>query len=144
MRALARPLAALVGVVCLAGCQPGPDVAVEDPWVRAVPPGASATAGYFVLVNAGGDDLVLESVSAGGVARAEIHETRMADGVMRMRELDVVTIPAGETLAFAPGGLHLMLFADPLPAAGSAVTLELGFADGTVLAFEAPVRRGTD
>ena len=37
-----------------------------------------------------------------------------------------------------------MLFADPLPAAGSTVTLELGFADGEVLTFEAPVRRGSD
>ncbi len=144
MRALALSLAALAGLAGLAGCQPGPGIAVEDPWIRAVPPGASATAGYFVLVNGSGDDLVLESVSAGGVARTEIHETTMTDGVMRMRELDAVTIPAGETLAFAPGGLHLMLFADPLPAAGSSVTLQLGFADGKVLAVEAPVRRGTD
>ncbi|NBC21884.1 MAG: copper chaperone PCu(A)C [Gammaproteobacteria bacterium] len=141
MRSLALSLAALV---CLAGCQPGPGIAVEDPWIRAVPPSASATAGYFVLVNGSGNDLVLESVSAGGIGRTEIHETTMTGGVMRMRELDAVTIPARETLAFAPGGLHLMLFADPLPAAGSSVTLELRFADGTVLTVDAPVRRGTD
>lgn len=134
-------LAALAG---LAGCQPTPDITVDDPWIRAVPPGASATAGYFVLGNGGAADRVLQSVGAGDGVRVEIHETTMADGVMRMRRLESVTIPAGERVAFAPGGRHLMLFADPLPAAGAIVTLELGFADGEVLTVAAPVRRGTD
>lgn len=128
----------------LAGCQPAPGISVDDPWIRAVPPGASATAGYLVLANGGAADRVLESVSAGDGVRVEIHETTMADGVMRMRRLDGVTLPAGESVAFAPGGRHLMLFADPLPAAGSTVTLELRFADGEVLTVEAPVRRGSD
>ncbi len=140
-------LAAAVVLAALAGCQPDSPtggIGIEDPWVRAVPPSASATAGYFVLENGSGEDLVLAAVTAAGIPRAEIHETTMADGVMRMRRLDSVTIPAGETATFAPGGRHLMLFADPLPAAGSSVTVELAFADGRVLAFEAPVRRGAD
>ncbi len=144
---LLAALAVLAGTGMLAACQPDSPtggIAVQDPWIRAVPPSASATAGYFVLENGSGEDLVLEAVTAAGIRRAEIHETTMADGVMRMRRLDSVTIPAGETATFAPGGRHLMLFADPLPAAGSSVTVELAFADGRVLAFEAPVRRGAD
>ena len=142
-RAIRRATCLLV-LAGLAGCQPAPGISVDDPWVRAVPPGASATAGYFVLANGGAADRVLESVSGGDAVRVEIHETSMADGVMRMRRLDSVIIPAGQSVAFAPGGRHLMLFADPLPAAGSTVTLELGFADGEVLTVEAPVRRGSD
>ncbi|WP_405224565.1 copper chaperone PCu(A)C [Lentisalinibacter sediminis] len=140
-------LAVLAGLVTLAGCQPDSStgaIGVQDPWIRAVPPTASATAGYFVLENGSGEDVVLEAVTATGIPRVEIHETTMADGVMRMRRLDTVAIAAGETATFAPGGRHLMLFADPLPAAGSTVTVELAFADGRVLAFEAPVRRGAD
>ena len=144
---LLAALAVLAGTGMLAACQPDSPtggIAVQDPWIRAVPPSASATAGYFVLENGSGEDVVLEAVTAAGIRRAEIHETTMADGVMRMRRLDSVTIPAGETATFAPGGRHLMLFADALPAAGSTVTVELAFADGRVLAFEAPVRRGAD
>lgn len=147
MRVLSVFLAALVVLAGLTGCQPDSPtggIDVRDAWIRAVPPNASATAGYFVLENGSGDVLVLESVTAAGIPRAEIHETTMADGVMRMRRLDSVTIPAGETAAFAPGGRHLMLFADSLPAPGSSVTVELAFTDGRVLAFEAPVRRGAD
>ena len=91
MRALAISFLALA---CLAGCQPAPGITVDDPWIRAVPPGASATAGYFVLGNGGAADRVLGSVSAGDGVRVEIHETTMADGVMRMRRLDSVIIPS--------------------------------------------------
>lgn len=150
MRSPAVRLAALfllAGPLMLAGCQPDSPtggIVVDDPWIRAVPPSASATAGYFVLANGSGEDRVLEAVTVAGIPRVEIHETTMTDGVMRMRRLDSVTIPAGQTAVFAPGGRHLMLFADPLPAAGSTVTVELAFADGRALAFEAPVRRGAD
>ncbi len=150
MRAPAVLLAALavLGLAgTLAGCQPDSPAAgigIEEPWIRAVPPNAAATAGYFVLQNGSGEHLVLQAVTVAGIPRAEIHDTTMTDGVMRMRRLDSVTIRAGETATFAPGGRHLMLFADSLPAAGSTVTVQLAFADGRVLAFEAPVRRGAD
>jgi hypothetical protein len=31
-------------------------------------------------------------------------------GVMRMREVEAIELPAGETTALEPGGLHVMLF----------------------------------
>ena len=38
-----------------------------------------------------------------------MHETSMTDGVMRMRPVDTLDIPAGATVAMSPGGLHVML-----------------------------------
>jgi copper(I)-binding protein len=107
-----------------------------------VPPGATATAGYLVLENGSGREYRLTGVEAAGMARVEIHETRMQDGVMRMRQVDAIPVPAGSEVALSPGGRHLMLFADSLPREGDTVTMALRFDDGTALSVEAPVRRG--
>jgi copper(I)-binding protein len=32
------------------------------------------------------------------------------EGVMRMRQVEAIELPAGETTALQPGGLHIMLF----------------------------------
>ena len=39
----------------------------------------------------------------------EIHEMSMNNGVMKMRMLDVLDLPAGKTVKLEPGGFHLML-----------------------------------
>lgn len=134
----------VAALLWLTACSPSPDLVARDAWIRAVPPGASATAGYLVLENHGDRERRLTAVTADGIPRVEIHETTMRDGVMRMRPLDAIPIPAGEAVTLAPGGRHLMLFADTPPAAGTTVALQLRFADGTVLAIDAPVRRGGD
>lgn len=139
-----RVLVLAVLVVTAGACGPAPEVSVRDPWIRAVPPTASATAAYFVLRNEGDRERVLTAVSATGMDRVEIHETRLEDGLMRMRRLDEIRIEAGGQAVLAPGGRHLMLFAAELPAPGDEVRLELRFADGTTLEFDAPVRRGGD
>lgn len=142
MRRIVAALATLAALAVTTACSPPPDIAVRNAWVRAVPPGSSATAGYLVLENRGRTERILTGVSAGGVGRVEMHSSGMEDGVMRMRRLEEIAVPAGGEVALAPGGLHLMLFGDPLPAAGSTVSLQLEFADGTTLTAAAPVRRG--
>ena len=39
----------------------------------------------------------------------EVHTHVHKDGVMSMQKVDSLEIPAGETVLFKPGGLHLML-----------------------------------
>jgi copper(I)-binding protein len=139
-----RPVAAALAAATLwlAACSPPASLVAHDAWVRAVPPGATATAGYLVLENGSDREYRLTSVEADGIARVEIHETSMQDGVMRMRPVDAIPVPAGSNVALSPGGQHLMLFADSLPREGDTVTLALRFDDGTALTVEAPVRRG--
>lgn len=38
-----------------------------------------------------------------------LHESKMEDGMMRMRHVHMLEIPPGERKVFAPGGLHVML-----------------------------------
>ena len=60
--------------------------------------------------------------------RAEIHETKMSDGIMQMRQITDATVPAGGALALEPGGTHVMLIGLRSPLVpGATVPLVLTF-----------------
>jgi copper(I)-binding protein len=84
---------------------------IEHPWSRATPGGAKVAAGYATLKNSGATPDRLVSATTGIAKSAEIHEMRMAGGVMQMRPLpEGVTVPAGGEVALKPGSYHLMFF----------------------------------
>ena len=108
-------LGVLAGAV---GCErrdTAPDMVVQDAWARAVAVPDTATgpgwnsAVYLALVNEGRADDRLIGASTSAARIAEIHESRIEDGVMRMRPVDGVTVPAGGHVSLEPGGLHIML-----------------------------------
>lgn len=82
-------------------------VTVEDAWVRATVPGQPVAAAYLKIRSAQTAELI--AVSTLVTARAEIHEMRMEGGIMRMRPVTRLALPAGETVELKPGGYHLML-----------------------------------
>lgn len=85
------------------------DISLSGHWTRAMLPGQKAGGGFVTIVNNGGDDDRLVSVSTPGVKRAEIHEMSVVDDVMKMRPLaEGLPLPAGETVELKPGGYHLM------------------------------------
>lgn len=110
-------LAVVLFSACVpAGAQRVGDLRIEDPWVRATPPGAGVTGGFMTVRNTGAKDDRLVSVTSSAVARVEIHEMRHEDGMMRMRRLAAgVPVKAGAKLELAPGGYHLMLFGPTQP-----------------------------
>ena len=73
------------------------DLEVRDAWIRAAPPGAVVLAGYATIENRGEATVRLVDASSSGFARVEFHEMRMADGMMKMRRLESVEVPAGKT-----------------------------------------------
>ena len=86
------------------------DMAISQPWTRATPGGAKVGAGYVTITNRGTapDRLVGGTAIVSG--NVEIHATSVADGVMRMRQLEKgIEIRPGETIELKPGGMHLML-----------------------------------
>ncbi len=84
------------------------DLEIENPVMFKSFSNARAAGGYMTVANTGEADDLLIGVRVDG-PMAMLHESREEDGVMRMVHLDAVEIPAGETVSFQPGGLHVMV-----------------------------------
>ncbi len=105
------------------------EVVVSDAWTRATAPGQTVAGVYFNIES--DSDARLVGVETGLTDVAELHYMNMEDGVMRMRSLPKVDLPARETVKFAPGGLHVMLFELKRPLeAGGELGLTLLVEDG--------------
>jgi copper(I)-binding protein len=111
MRYANRPLLLLAAAaLSVASCHRdsgSPAVSVERAWVRLPAVAGGAAAGYFTARSNRDDSLL--SVSAPG-ARLELHESMTHGGMTSMRPLTAVDLPAGQNIAFEPGGKHLMIF----------------------------------
>ena len=82
---------------------------IETPWTRATPGGAKVAGGYVRITNNGKEPDRLIGGSLTGSGRAEVHEMKTEEGVMRMRPLDNgLVIAPGQTVVLAPGGYHMM------------------------------------
>jgi copper(I)-binding protein len=82
-------------------------VEVRNPWSRPAAAGMVGV-GYMTLVNPGARPEALVSVESPAANRVEIHRSTMEHGVMTMSPQARVETPAGGSVAFAPGGYHLM------------------------------------
>ena len=87
------------------------DLTIGPVWTRAAPPGASATAGYLTIANAGSDPDRLLGVEFSAAAEAGLHQTLSAGGVSAMRMVDAVRIPARQTVELKPNGFHVIVAA---------------------------------
>lgn len=104
------------------------DLMIAGAWSRATPPGVDIGAGYLQITNHGSRPDRLLRVRSDVSDRVEMHESKMEQGVMRMREQSDIPIAAGATVELKPGGLHLMLLGlgQPLQA-GQSYQLSLEF-----------------
>lgn len=91
-------------VAASANAQP---VEIKDAWIRGTVAGQKVAGAFMSLTSRSPARLV---AAASPVARvAEIHNSRMEGGVMRMLAVDAIDLPANRTVKLAPGGFHLML-----------------------------------
>jgi periplasmic copper chaperone A len=85
----------------------GGGVHITQAWVRATAPGQSV-AGAFMEFNST-EDAALVSVTSPLAGAVEMHTMKIEGGVMKMRAVDRIELPAGQPVKLAPGGYHLML-----------------------------------
>ncbi|CAG0929279.1 MAG: hypothetical protein EFKGCFLK_00745 [Rhodocyclaceae bacterium] len=83
------------------------DVTVKDAWVRGTTPAQKATGAFMELNSSDAATLVSAASPVAGVV--EIHTMKMEDGVMKMRAIPKLDLPAGKAVKLAPGGNHVML-----------------------------------
>jgi periplasmic copper chaperone A len=123
-----RLLSSLATVALLAACQPAPAAPESGPAevtapavtlgalsienARTRPPlgGQTTGAAYLVIRNAGDAPDKLIAASSPQSSPVELHTHVHEDGVMRMRRVESIDVPARGVAVFEPRGLHLMLF----------------------------------
>lgn len=82
-------------------------VSVKDAWVRATVAQQKATGAFMQLESK--HDAKLLSVQSSVAGVAEVHEMALDNGVMKMRPVPFLALPAGKAVELKPGGHHVML-----------------------------------
>ena len=137
-------------------------ITVSDVWAHETTTATSNGSVYFTIENSTAivDKLMSVSVPNSFAKSAQIHETTMSDSsttmamgestsstmagsseTMKMQQVSSVTIPAGGTVTFAPGGFHVSLIglAEPLKV-GATFEVNLGFMNAGTIKVTATVR----
>jgi len=152
------PIILLFSLLIVA-CNASTDLSVAEAWARPAPAGQNSAV-YFQIRNDSQDDEALLRVE-GTLARAlEVHMTMAMDiaddeldgmidsandgmemgDVMQMLPQERVVIPAGESVVFEPGSLHVMMIdINEVLMAGDHFSLTLVFDSGLRIDIDAEV-----
>jgi len=125
---MSKTLLAFAALLLLTGgaaAQTG-SVEVKNAWARATAGKADDGAAYLTLESPTPDRLTGASTPA--AQKAELNTMTMEGGVMKMRPLAGIDLPAGQPVTLKPGAMHVMLFGltEPL-IAGQSFQLTLSF-----------------
>jgi copper transport protein len=132
-------LASAAGVVGTVPDEEG-EFAVRNAWT--LPLGMGMTGGvYLTLENGTNQDERLIGAFTDAAESVEIHQTQIEENIARMRPMTALDIPAGESLAIAPGQYHLMLVNLQRDlSVGETIAVTLHFESGIRLTVEVPVQ----
>lgn len=122
--------------VLLGACSTAAQLQVTDARIP-LPAGPNAAV-YFQIENNGDHEVELVGAQS-DIAVAEIHQTTMSGGMMQMEPVDEITLAPGQTVEFAPGGLHVMLMSVPALEVGQEVQVTLSFRNDQPVTFSALV-----
>jgi hypothetical protein len=84
-------------------------VQVLDGYVREVPAGQQISAAFMTVHNDDMSDHKIVSASSPAAKTVELHTHTHENGMMKMRQVPDIAIPAGGDTFLKPGGLHIML-----------------------------------
>lgn len=114
---------------------------VHNAWVQFVP-GSKVAAAYFSLMNHSNQARQLTGAECDSFEKAELHVSRVANGVATMAPVAQVDLPPMKTVKFEQGGLHVMLIGPKGQLAdGGTVEIRLVFSDNSKLPVTATIKK---
>lgn len=115
-------------------------ITIVTPWARATPGGAKVGGAYLQLKAGTGTNDRLVAAKSPVAGAVEIHDHIDEGGIMKMRRVDGIAVPDGQTVTLKPGGYHLMLMdlKQPLKQGGK-LPLTLVFEKAGEVAVEATI-----
>lgn len=117
-------------------------IMVHEPYARAMPPGQPNSGAFMTFKNSDSGAHAVVSATSTVSKVVELHTHVHKNGMMMMRRIDKIDIPANGETVLKPGGLHIMfigLKADMK--VGQTVPVTLTFEDGSKKDIEMPVRK---
>ncbi|AJR05439.1 copper chaperone PCu(A)C [Photobacterium gaetbulicola] len=117
---------------------------IEHPWSKQVPPTSQVAAAFFNVVSHSnkGDELLSATSPIAG--KTELHTHFHENGMMKMREVEKIDIPAHGSQALKPGGYHIMFFKlNEVPKLGEKFPLTLTFKHAGTIDLEVTVEEAT-
>lgn len=115
---------------------------VREGWVRLPPMAMPMMAGFGHIENRCDAPVTIIGVSSPSFGDVSLHETRIVDGVSRMRALPELRIAPDGVATLKPGGMHLMLMQPRAPlVAGSKVVVDFALQGGGTVRGEFLVRK---
>lgn len=105
-------LAAVVSTTAFAQDAKIGSITIDHPWARATPGAVKNSAAFMTFDNKGAADKLI-SVTGGVAKEIQIHSMITEAGVMKMREIKSLDIPANGKAELKPGGFHVMLIGIP-------------------------------
>lgn len=120
------------------------DIILRDAYSYPTLSGTTTGAAYVTIENTAQKPLAITSASTEIANSVELHThiTNPDNGVVQMKKLDKVIIPAGGVVTFAPGGKHLMLLGVTRSLSpGDTVDMTLTLEDGRTLPVNVTVRK---
>ncbi|MDT0575539.1 copper chaperone PCu(A)C [Croceicoccus sp. F390] len=120
-------------------------VLVTQAFVRMPAATGRPAVAYFSVANQGDMPRNIVAVAVANAGRTELHQTTQANGVSSMRPVTSVSVQPGQSLAFQPGGYHVMLFdLDPAMQARTTADLTISFDNGDKASVAAPIIKPGD
>lgn len=102
-------------------------------------------AGFGRIENRCGVELVIVGATSPAFGDVSLHETRVVDGVSRMRAMPELRIAPGGAAVLKPGGMHLMLMQPRAPLkAGGTIVVDFALKDGGTLRGQFAVHTPSD
>ncbi len=122
-----------------------PSLTINNARLVLAPVSGNPAALYFDLSYSGPPNLTIASIAIDGAGMSMIHQTAEKDGAMSMMEAAPIALVKGETVSFAPGGLHVMAMEPSADwKAGERVNVTLTMSDGSTDVFAADIRAAGD
>ncbi len=87
-------------------------ITIDHAWARVTPGAVKNSAAFMSFDNKGAADKLI-GVTGDVAKEIQIHSMITEAGVMKMREVNALDIPANGKAEFKPGGYHVMLIGIP-------------------------------
>ena len=125
-------------VSALAASDDANTVSVEHAWART---SVATTGAAYLTLKGGAAPDALVSVTTPAAASAELHQSFTDNGVVKMRAVPSLPIPAGNAVTLAPGGYHVMLVGLKQPlVAGQSFPLTLTFSHAAPVTVDVQIQ----